>query len=299
MSLFQHLFLPHHTNNQRAKILHPSSWAVLIIAFAAFQLFLGQATRSFPQILGYASRISPAEIIRLTNIQRQSTGLNPVNEDPQLDQAAARKAADMFARDYWAHVSPIGTEPWAFISDAGYVYRYAGENLARDFSDPNSVVTAWMNSPSHRDNLLSTRYVDVGVAVVDGTLGGRDTTLVVQMFGARLAANPSVQTAGSFTVQAQTENPPVGGPTPTYIPIPTSTPPAPQISGETRVVSPFALTKYLSLAVLGIITLVLVADVVTVSRRKVVRWTSKSIAHLIFLIVILIAAATILRGQII
>lgn len=247
-----------------------------------------------PQILGYASQISPAEIIRLTNIERQSTGLNPVTEDKLLDQAAAQKAADMFARDYWAHVSPIGTQPWAFISQAGYSYRYAGENLARDFSDPNSVVRAWMDSPSHRENLLSGRYENIGVAVVDGNLGGRDTTLVVQMFGTKLAGNPTVKTAGTFTVKAEEPSPAISPPVPT--PLPTAVPIQPPVPVRT---TPFALTKYLSLAILVIIILVLIADVIIVSRHKVSRWTSKSLAHLIFLVILLVAAATIIRGQII
>jgi len=292
MSLFHHLFLPHHTNNQRAKLLHPSSWLVLIIAFASFQIFLGKATSVLPQILGYASQISPAEIIRLTNIERQSTGLNPVSEDPQLDQAASQKAADMFARNYWAHVSPIGTQPWAFISGAGYSYRYAGENLARDFSDPGSVVQAWMNSPSHRENLLSSRYENIGVAVVDGTLEGRDTTLVVQMFGTRLAENPAVESAASYTVKAESQAQPI--PTPVLIPTVTPTP-----VSQAPIVTPFSVTKYLSLGLLVILILVLLADIVIVSRHKMARWTSKSPAHLIFLVILLVAVAIILRGQII
>ncbi len=291
MSWFEHLFLPHHTNNQRAKLLHPSSWTLIILAFVAFQLVLGRASRSLPQILGYASQIPPAEIIRLTNVERQSLGLNPLKEDAQLDQAAAAKAADMFARDYWAHISPIGTQPWAFITAAGYIYRYAGENLARDFSDPNSVVQAWMNSPSHRENLLSDRYTDIGVAVADGTLQGRDTTLVVQMFGTRLSINPAPQTQGTFTVQAADQIP-----TPTYVLLPTPTPV--MAAQVTPVVSPFNLTKYLSFAIIGIILLVLIVDIVVVSRRKVDRWTSKSLAHVIFLTILLIAVLITLRGQI-
>jgi uncharacterized protein YkwD len=298
MSLFHHLFLPHHSNNQRAKLLHPSSWVILIIVFALFQFSLTKAGNAYPQILGYASQISPTEVIRLTNVKRQSTGLNPVNVDPQLNQAAARKAADMFARDYWAHVSPVGTQPWTFISDSGYVYRYAGENLARDFSDPNSVVEAWMNSPSHRENLLSARYSDIGVAVVDGTLDGRETTLVVQMFGTRLAANPSVNAATTFRVKAEAGTKDNLS-TPTPIIVPTRAPVVAAGITLPAKVTPFALTKYLSFGLLGIIILVLAVDVLVISRHKVARWTSKSFAHLIFLTIILVAVATILRGQII
>ena len=166
----RHLFFPHESNNQRAKFLHPSSLVAIIVLFLGLQLTINQLTNNYPQILGYASQISPEEIIGLTNIQRTSAGLPEVKLDPQLSAAAAQKAADMFARDYWAHISPVGTQPWYFITESGYSYRYAGENLARDFSDAKSIVDAWVASPTHRDNLLNSNYQNIGIAVIDGTL---------------------------------------------------------------------------------------------------------------------------------
>ena len=132
-----HLFFPHQSNNLRAKLLHPSGLALIIGLFVIFQLTINQLTNNYPQILGYTSQISPEEIIRLTNRERTSAGLSEVKLDTKLSAAAAVKAADMFARNYWAHVSPVGTQPWYFVTEAGYSYRYAGENLARDFPTPN------------------------------------------------------------------------------------------------------------------------------------------------------------------
>ena len=243
--------------------------------------------------MGYASQISPTEIVRLTNSSRQVNGLPEVKLDSALTQAALLKAADMFARDYWAHTSPIGTQPWYFITQVGYAYRYAGENLARDFSDPDSIVRAWMNSPTHRENLLSSRYQDIGVAVVDGRLEGRDTTLIVQMLGTKLSAAPTVGKS-SFTVLAT-------GPSPTLPPVIAQAsieapPPTSLTAGAT--VSPFTLTKTISLLLLTVIGVVLVIDVVLVRRHNIIRWTSRSPAHLIFVSVLLIAALAILPGQI-
>jgi len=299
MSWLVHLFLPHESNNQRAKLLHPSALAVLIAVFAVFQIGLGQITKAYPQILGYAAQIAPEEIIRLTNIERQNKGLSPVALDSALSAAAAQKAADMFARDYWAHVSPVGAQPWFFITGAGYSYRYAGENLARDFSSPETVIAAWMNSPSHRDNLLSDKYRDIGVAVVDGKLGGQETTLVVEMFGTKLAYAPAVAKTelGSFTVKAAEEVIPT--PTITITITPTLVPVVASTEINTPPASPFGLTKAISLIfVVGIIC-VLVVDVIMVSRHKIVRWTSRSVAHLAFMIFLLISAIIIYRGQII
>jgi len=205
MSWFRHLFLPHESNNQRAKLLHPSSFGLIIGFFTLVQIAINYVSSSYPAILGYASQIPPAEIVRLTNVNRESQGLPALKLDSELTQAAVLKAADMFARDYWAHVSPIGTLPWYFFTEVGYSYRYAGENLARDFSNPGSIVQAWVDSPTHRENLLSSKYQDIGVAVVDGQLSGRDTTLVVQLLGTRLSAVPAVSRQASFTVQAQEE----------------------------------------------------------------------------------------------
>jgi hypothetical protein len=295
MSWFHHLFLPHHSNNHKAKLLHSSGLSFLILFFIAVQLGISQITVHYPLILGYASQISPDEIIRLTNAERQKSGLTAVKLDPQLTAAAVQKAADMFAKNYWAHVSPSGTQPWYFITNSGYSYRYAGENLARDFSDPASVVSAWMNSPSHRDNLLNAHYQDIGIAVVDGQLEGRDTTLVVQMFGARLAAAPSVGGTSSFAVKAQEDTP---APSPQVTTVPTIAPEV-VVSAGKSVASPYSLTRWLSLGVLGLLALILAVDIIVVRRRHLTRWTSRSFAHFIFVGILIIAAITILRGQII
>lgn len=279
MSLLHHLFIPHESNNQRAKLLHPSTISVIIGLFVIFQLLLGRFSVQFPQILGYASQISPAEIVRLTNEQRQASGEGPVKLDEALSAAAARKAADMIARGYWAHVSPSGTQPWSFITDAGYQYRYAGENLARDFADPASVVAAWMDSPTHRENLLNAKYQDIGVAVIDGKLGDRETTLVVQMFGTRLSAAPSVSKTASIA-------PPVRAATIETLPTPVAK------------TSPFDITKAVSVGLLAVFVIVLVIDIVSVHRRRIVRWTSKSLAHLALLVFLLIAAILVNRGVI-
>lgn len=85
----------------------------------------------------------------------------------------------MIAQDYWAHESPNGTQPWYFFHQSGYEYLRAGENLAYGFKDSSSTVTAWMNSPSHRANLLGD-YQQVGFGVARGShyQGGAYTVIV-------------------------------------------------------------------------------------------------------------------------
>jgi hypothetical protein len=88
----------------------------------------------------------------------------------------------MFSQNYWDHTSPSGTQPWTFFEENNYSYVYAGENLAKGYTDSESTVKAWMESPSHKENILSSRYSEIGVAVGTGNINGKPTTLVVQMF---------------------------------------------------------------------------------------------------------------------
>jgi len=293
--IIRHWLFPHESNNQRAKLLHPSSLTAVMLVWVVFQVFLTVASHQRLGILGYASQISPEEVISLTNERRKTQGLGTVQLDESLSQAAAKKASDMFARDYWAHVSPIGTQPWFFITEAGYGYRYAGENLARDFTNAPDVVQAWMDSPTHRDNLLNSKYQDIGVAVVDGNLGGRETTLVVQMFGTKnVAAIPKPKTTTTSAVANQ----------PVQVTVPVEAPVA-AVQSKTTItnlpvstVNPFDITKVVGIGLIGLFVLVLVMDVVMINRYKVMRWTSKSFAHLSLMVFLLIASIIVGVGRI-
>ena len=179
MQFFRHLFTPHHTNNFRAKVLHNNSLLILTL----FVLVLSGTTyfikTTQPTVLGISYSITDTELLNDTNQSRQANGQPALSMNSALSDAARRKAADMFQKDYWAHFAPDGTSPWSFIKAAGYGYSYAGENLAKGFVSSQDVVTAWMNSPSHRENLLSPKYKDIGFAVAEGKLQGEETVLVV------------------------------------------------------------------------------------------------------------------------
>ncbi len=108
----------------------------------------------------------------------------------------------MFQYDYWDHTSPSGTEAWYFISKEGYDYNCAGENLAKGFSNANSVFSAWMASPTHRANVLDSRHKEIGVAVGTGNISGKTTTIVVQLFGTqRVYAEPTAPTPKQVVAQ--------------------------------------------------------------------------------------------------
>ena len=297
---FAHLFFPRPSNNHKAKILHPSSLTLLILIYLLYQLILTVLPRFTQSVLGYASNIPPSEVIRLTNEKRVQNGLAPLTESSVLDQAAQAKGADMLNKGYWAHVAPDGTQPWKFFSDFGYKYRYAGENLARDFSNAASAVDAWMNSPSHRDNLLSPKYQEIGIAVVEGNLAGVDTTIIVQFFGNRYADTiPAVPIAKAQTVNAQTlatSLPRTPSPTPRAIVLAqVEQTPVPQ---SVAMISPFTTTKIVSLSLVGLLLVVLVIDGVVIYKKKITRVSGRTFAHIAFFGMILAIIIILKAGQV-
>ncbi len=187
---FSRFFLPHPETHQKAHLLSFKAFAVYFLLFFMIEFFVrGVPVLGYegvgPErgVLGASYNITQTDIVALTNQERAKLGLQAVTEDSRLDAAAAAKAQNMFAENYWAHYSPSGKDPWGFIQGAGYQFSYAGENLARNFSASPEVVAAWMASPTHRDNIVNTHYTNIGVAIAEGKINGTDTILVVQEFG--------------------------------------------------------------------------------------------------------------------
>ena len=297
-----HLIFPRESNNQKAKLLHSSSLIFFTIALILFQATLGFLPKIGPRILGYAANISPDEVIRLTNEKRAQSGLPPLTLNPTLAQAAQAKGADMLNKNYWAHVAPDGTQPWKFFLDFGYRYHYAGENLARDFPDASSAVDAWMASPSHKENMLSSKYKEIGIAVVEGDLAGVDTTVIVQFLGTKYADTlPPAPLAQVIPTATPTPQPSLT-PTPTLVveAIPSPSPVTVLTIGQKQpiLISPFNTTKTVSLAVVGLLLGVLVVDGVATSRRRIARIGGRTFAHLSFLGMILAIILILKAGQI-
>jgi|GEM_PF-4427035 len=139
-----------------------------------------------PQVVN-SSAISVQDFLAETNTDRIANGLAPLQLNVQLVNAAQAKAHDMIINHYWDHFRPSDHKaPWDFITEAGYTYHYAGENLARGFKTAHGVTTAWMASPAHRANLLSPNFKDVGFATIMGTDDqGNPALYTVQLFGAK------------------------------------------------------------------------------------------------------------------
>jgi uncharacterized protein YkwD len=119
-----------------------------------------------------------AEMLTLVNNERASVGLKPLAPDAELTEVARKHSVDMFARGYFAHVTPEGLSPFDRMTAAGVKYRTAGENLALA---PTLRIahTGLMNSPGHRANILQPAFGRLGIGVVDG---GRRGLMVSQEF---------------------------------------------------------------------------------------------------------------------
>lgn len=144
------------------------------------------------------AEISSETLVSLVNASRAENNLTPLAQNSELTAAAQAKANDMLENQYFAHTSPSGKTPWDFINAAGYKYIYAGENLAIGYLDNNELHNAWMNSPSHRENILSPNFREIGIAQASGNFEGADTVVVVQMFGST-EVNQPVNTSNSNT----------------------------------------------------------------------------------------------------
>ena len=313
-----HLFHPRRSNNHRPHLLHAESLFGMMMMAIAFVAVLSITTQIWSgttgRVLGFATTITADQVIAQTNVRRSALGLPPLTTSTVLAQAAQLKAQDMFANQYWAHTSPQGKEPWDFIRTSGYNYQAAGENLARDFMSTPDMINAWMNSPSHRANIVNPRYQEIGIAVVNGTLDGTETTLVVQMFGrprdvtVAPAIAPAITTAVAASATpdlTQPEEVLAQSPQPELTPVPVAEPTILSamslITGNIRpwpVVSPLQLTKAFFLSIVVLLITTLAYDWALMQRSPQTRVVGHNLAHILFLTCIIFLLITFHSGAI-
>lgn len=106
-----------------------------------------------------------SEVVRLVNIERSKYGLSALKENWELSRVARYKSQDMIDKNYFSHTSPTYGSPFTMMESFGLRFTAAGENIAMGQRTPQEVVTAWMNSPGHRSNILSPTYIQIGVGL--------------------------------------------------------------------------------------------------------------------------------------
>ncbi len=303
-----HLFLPKITNNYRARVLHHKFLLGFIVFFFSAGVLMSYVRTNFPSVLGTFSDISTQQLLLLTNEKRQETGVAPLTVNDNLSQAAANKASDMFGKNYWAHNAPDGTTPWVFIKGSGYNYIYAGENLARGFNNASEVINAWMASPEHKKNMLSSNYQNVGFAVSTGKLNGEDTVLIVEMLGSTNYAPGVVAkelekptevavASGSPVAVAKIETETLGAKKgesikPNEIAVNSLPKIKPLINSQ--VLSQISLRVILSMFIA-----VFLLDMLIIERKKIFRFVGHNLDHVFFFSLMLLIVIILAKGAIV
>ncbi len=132
-------------------------------------------------------------VIRETNKQREMFNAGLLSENEKLNEVARIKLDDMFEKQYFAHVSPIGIGVGDIVKEKQYDYLLVGDNLAMgNYRDDEDVVNAWMNSPGHRKNILEEKYEEIGVATKKGVYNNKEIWMAVQVFAMPSDACPAV-----------------------------------------------------------------------------------------------------------
>jgi hypothetical protein len=208
-----------HFTKQHAKVYWPYLPLILLLIGGLFLNIWQPLQKNNSATLAYATEISRSALLSSTNSQRASHGAGALSINSQLNSAAQAKANDMVARDYWAHNTPDGKEPWVFIDAQGYNYTKAGENLAYGYSTSNETIIGWMNSSSHRANMLDTEFTEVGFGFINspdyvGTYDPDATppvltragsvTIIVGMYGKPVVNTPPPVAASQQSLPSNT-----------------------------------------------------------------------------------------------
>jgi uncharacterized protein YkwD len=147
--------------------------------------------------------LTEAGVLEFTNSERINAQLKTFTSNQKLSDIAERRLQDMFAKQYFEHVSPEGTSASTEADVVGYEYVSIGENIALgNFDNDQVIVQAWMDSPGHRANILSPKFTEIGIAVGRGEFEGKATWIGVQIFGKPLTACPAVSATLRKSIEA-------------------------------------------------------------------------------------------------
>lgn len=197
-------FLPHSRNEHRPHIFSLTSVAVLAIMVIVFEAGYIFQTKIVFLTTDFLASVLPSVLTDLTNVARAENGLPTVTRNAVLDAAAQAAAEDMAAKGYFSHKTLDGKEPWYWLDQAGYAYSYAGQNLAVNFTDSENVQTAWLASPTHRENIMKPQYTEVGFGTANGYYQGYETTFVVEFFATPRAVAAAVTPVAAKPVAVAT-----------------------------------------------------------------------------------------------
>jgi hypothetical protein len=184
-NLFKDYFIPHSGNDHKPKILRTKPLLIIVILSVLLKFGIGAYLFFIYPNMGIMQPKMINEIITLTNRDRENNNLNPLTINPVLSKAALSRANDMASNNYFSHYGPDGKKPWDWINREEYPYLNVGENLAMNFLSADSAHSALMQSPLHKKNILNPNYEEIGLAIINGKIDDKDTTILVEMFATK------------------------------------------------------------------------------------------------------------------
>lgn len=195
----------HHSNTKKYR---SSYWPYIPILLLIAGMFMLAVVRSPgpTNVLAFATEMSADGLLEATNQRRSAEDSHALTLNTRLSEAAQAKAEDMARRNYWSHETPEGDQPWIFIDAVDYRYMKAGENLAYGFLTSSQAINGWMNSPSHRNNMLDNSFTEVGFGFVNALdyQSSDAETLVVALYAQPHATNGEAGNEGSDTNSQET-----------------------------------------------------------------------------------------------
>ncbi len=148
------------------------------------------------------------ELVLLLNQERQARGLAPLIHDPKLELAARMKINAMIQEGHFDHIGRDGRGVADFLNEAQFDHLRAGENLAfGPFKNAQEIHNAWMESPTHRENILYEHYTHIGIGTsalfIPSTPESREESSTILMSVQHFATNsefcPIVDTQALLT----------------------------------------------------------------------------------------------------
>ncbi len=192
-------FIPHSENQFQPRFLRPKTTIIIFIIIVVVENLFFLTSYYFISSPLFLANLIEESIVQYTNMSRANTALPELKISPVLSQAAQLKAEDMAAKGYFSHTSPDNITPWDWFKKVNYDYSYAGENLAINFTDSEEVVRAWLESETHRRNILNPHFTEIGIGIAKGTYENQPAIFIVQMFGTPKTLSQNVAAAPEMT----------------------------------------------------------------------------------------------------
>lgn len=223
----KNVFSPIKSNAFLRFLLRPTPITLILLGIISLRFITAASWSNNIQ----ASDLSLENIIAGVNNERSLRNIPLLKTDTRLSVAAQSKSDDMQLRHYFSHTDPEGNYIWDKIVAAGYSpYITLGENLAIEFYNTESLIAAWMNSPTHRANLLSENFKDQGMGINFGSPAENQYySAITNTFGTLLLTTKqptpqTIQTSNTPKPSSPINNTPKPTPTPSPTAAPTPSP---------------------------------------------------------------------------